>query len=293
MVPAMKHPTPLISLALGCVLAGRALADSTPPAPTPAPTPMTAPATETAPAPLSEEESSYLFGLTLGEQIRGIGAADKVEQQSVLRGLKAGLDGQKSSPEQRRHLMEYARASMAAQSERNREAAKDFLARNEKAKGVHTTPSGLQYQVLSAGDAKAASPQPNDQVEVQYRGTLIDGTEFDSSYSRGVPATFALNGVIKGWQEGLALMKPGAKYKLFVPPDLAYGATARPGIPGNSLLIFEVELLSVKQAANAATPGASGGAKPASSVPAQRKGAASTSGAAAPAAPAVKSTTQP
>jgi FKBP-type peptidyl-prolyl cis-trans isomerase len=110
------------------------------------------------------------------------------------------------------------------------------------------TASGLQYKVIVAGDANAASPQLGDQVTVQYRGTLLDGTEFDSSAKHGGPGTFPVKAVIKGWQEALQLMKPGAKWQLFVPPDLAYGATPRPQIPGNSVLKFDVELVSVKPA---------------------------------------------
>jgi FKBP-type peptidyl-prolyl cis-trans isomerase len=114
--------------------------------------------------------------------------------------------------------------------------------------------------VLAAGDLKAPAIKPADEVTVQYRGKLLDGSEFDSSYSRGVPATFKVGGVIKGWQEALVLMKPGAKWQLFVPPELAYDNSSRPGIPAGSLLIFDVELQSVKPneapPAAAAPPGA-------------------------------------
>ena len=101
-----------------------------------------------------------------------------------------------------------------------------------KLKGVKTTTSGLQYQILIPGDSKAASPKLADTVTVQYRGKLLDGTEFDSSYARNQPATFPVNGVIQGWQEVLPLMKPGSKWKVVVPPELGYGSTPRPGIPG-------------------------------------------------------------
>jgi FKBP-type peptidyl-prolyl cis-trans isomerase FklB len=121
---------------------------------------------------------------------------------------------------------------------------------------VKTTTDGLQYKVLVPGDTKAPSIAPADEVTVNYRGKLLDGSEFDSSYARGQPATFKVNGVIKGWQEALVLMKPGAKWQLFVPPELAYDTTPRPGIPAGSLLNFEVEVLSVKpsEAAPAAAP---------------------------------------
>jgi FKBP-type peptidyl-prolyl cis-trans isomerase len=176
-----------------------------------------------APEPLTDDQASYLFGLTFGEQLHVIGVGAQVAPDAVMRGDKA--------------------------------SATDFLAKNGAKKGVQTTASGLQYKVIKAGDAKAPAIAATDEVTVNYRGKLIDGTEFDSSYSRGTPATFQVGGVIKGWQEALVLMKPGANYELYVPPELAYGAQARPTIPANSLLIFDVELLSVKpRAAPAAAP---------------------------------------
>jgi len=106
--------------------------------------------------------------------------------------------------------------------------------------------------VADTMNARMLREMPTDSVTVQYRGKLLDGTEFDSTYARGAPATFTVNGVIPGWQEALVLMKPGAKWQLFVPPELAYGARPQPGIPGGSLLIFDVELVSVKPSAAAA-----------------------------------------
>jgi FKBP-type peptidyl-prolyl cis-trans isomerase len=120
----------------------------------------------------------------------------------------------------------------------------------------------MQYKILVAGDSNAAVVTPTDEVTVQYRGKLLDGSEFDSSYARGTPASFPVNGVIPGWQQALVLMKPGAKWQLFVPPELAYGAAPRPGIPGGSLLIFEVELLSVKSSGAPAAPPAHSDTKP-------------------------------
>lgn len=122
---------------------------------------------------------------------------------------------------------------------------KDFLKENADKPGVKSTSSGLQYMVIEAGEGKA--PKASDTVVVHYRGTLLDGTEFDSSYKRGKPATFPLNQVIKGWTEGVQLMRSGAKYKFFIPHDLAYGARGSgPKIGPNETLIFEVELLEVK-----------------------------------------------
>jgi FKBP-type peptidyl-prolyl cis-trans isomerase len=132
-----------------------------------------------------------------------------------------------------------------AEAETNKKAGAEFLAANKTKPGVITLPSGLQYKVLTEG--KGDSPKADDTVTVNYRGTLIDGTEFDSSYSRNQPANFQANHVIKGWTEALQLMKPGSKWQLFIPSELAYGDMSRPKIPAGSTLIFEVELLSFKK----------------------------------------------
>jgi FKBP-type peptidyl-prolyl cis-trans isomerase FklB len=132
------------------------------------------------------------------------------------------------------------------QGEKNKKEGEAFLAQNKTKAGVKTLPSGLQYKVITEGKGK--TPKANDTVTVQYKGTLIDGTEFDSSYKRGQPATFPVNGVIKGWTEALQLMKEGSKWQLFIPADLAYGASGTPGGPigPNAVLIFDVELVSIK-----------------------------------------------
>jgi FKBP-type peptidyl-prolyl cis-trans isomerase len=225
-------------------------------APQAAPTPPPAPA-------LSNDQASYLFGLTLGEQLHGIGVAE-VQLDAVSRGVKDAMAGKKSTPAERQQLSEYARAAVQASSARNKTAAQEFLAKNGKEKGVQTTASGLQYKVIKAGDGKTPLISATDEVSVNYRGKLIDGTEFDSSYSRGQPATFPANGVIKGWQEALVMMRPGAHWELFVPPELAYGPAPRPGIPANSALIFDIEVLSAKSkpAAAAPVPGGPGSAAP-------------------------------
>lgn len=129
----------------------------------------------------------------------------------------------------------------------NLEKAKAFLEENKKKEGVQTSDSGLQMRVIKEGSG--ASPTDDTPVVVHYKGTLIDGTEFDSSYKSNSPAEFSPSQVIKGWQEGLKKMKKGGKYELVIPPDLAYGNLPRPGIPANSVLIFEVELLDVKKPA--------------------------------------------
>ncbi|MGZ3839904.1 MAG: FKBP-type peptidyl-prolyl cis-trans isomerase [Flavisolibacter sp.] len=124
------------------------------------------------------------------------------------------------------------------------EAGERFLAQNKTKPGVKTTTSGLQYEVITEG--KGRKPLATDTVEVNYAGTLLDGTEFDNSYKRGAPISFPLNGVIKGWTEALQLMPQGSKYKLYIPYQLAYGMNDNGPIPGGSLLIFEVELLNIK-----------------------------------------------
>jgi len=137
--------------------------------------------------------------------------------------------------------IEMAEQSKAAAANKTVGAA--YLTQNKTKPDVTTLDSGLQYQILVDGSGK--SPGPTDRVKVHYRGTLIDGTQFDSSYDRGEPAVFGVNQVIRGWTEALQLMKEGAKWQLTIPADLAYGQAARPTIPGNSVLLFEVELLEV------------------------------------------------
>ena len=234
---------------------------------TPAPSGPAAPAPAGGqPADQSIEQTSYLFGLTFAEQLHGVGITNQLNSDAIDRGIKDGLAGKKSTRENQQQLQAYVQSVMAESLGRNKAAAKDFLAKNGQEKGVKTTADGLQYKVLIPGDAKAPAITPNDEVTVNYRGKLLDGSEFDSSYARGQPATFKVNGVIKGWQEALVLMKPGAKWQLFVPPELAYDTTPRPGIPAGSLLNFEVELVSVKP--SEAAPAA---ASPAPAAPAARK----------------------
>ena len=196
---------------------------------------------------------SYSAGVTVGEGLHRAGVTNEINIEAFGRGLKDALGGKASTAEDKDRLTQFMVDLRTSVGNRNHEAAKDFLAKNGKEKGVVTTASGLQYTIVEPGEAKATSPQPTDQVTVQYRGTLLDGTEFDSSYSRGQAATFPVNGVIKGWQEALGLMKPGAKWKVFIPPDLAYDLNSRPPIPPGSALLFEMELISTKAAAPADT----------------------------------------
>jgi len=197
--------------------------------------------------------TSYSVGYQVGGDFKRQGM--EINPEILGRGIQDALkDAQPAMAEEemRQTLVDLQKRVTAAQeeskrlqSERNLIEGDKFLAANAKKKGVTTLPSGLQYQIVTKGEGNP--PKVTETVTVHYRGTLIDGTEFDSSYSRNQPATFALNRVIKGWTEGLQLMKPGAKYKLFIPPDLAYGERgAGSKVGANSTLIFEVELLSVE-----------------------------------------------
>lgn len=247
----MKKPTvgfwrPALSLVLFVAVATLGEAQTPPPAVKPPPT--TAPGADPGPAP-TPEQISYLFGLIFGAQMHNTGITPEgIVLDSVVRGIKDGLQGKTPSASDQQQIQAYARSAGDALAARNAAAAKEFLDRNGKVKGVVTTASGLQYKILAAGDKKSPPIALTDSVTVEYRGKLANGTEFDSSYSRGVPATFPVNGVIKGWQEALVLMKPGAKWQLFIPPELAYGARSQPKIPPNSLLIFDVHLVSAESA---------------------------------------------
>ena len=201
-----------------------------------------------------KDKVSYGVGLDVGTNFKKQG--QDLNPEAVLAGLKDGLSGKQSalSDKEMSETMEAWRKQMEekqkAASEKNAADGAKFLAENKKKEGIKTTASGLQYKVLKEGSG--AQPKASDTVSVNYRGTVIDGTEFDSSYKRGQPATFPVNGVIKGWTEALQLMKTGSKYQLFIPADLAYGARAvGPDIGPNSTLIFEVELLDVKSAGGA------------------------------------------
>jgi FKBP-type peptidyl-prolyl cis-trans isomerase len=143
-------------------------------------------------------------------------------------------------------LGEERQKEMHATAEKNKKEADEFMEKNKSVEGVKTTASGLQYKIIEEG--KGASPKGNDIVVVNYRGKLTDGTEFDSSFKRNQPAEFPLNGVIAGWTEGLQMMKKGGKALFWIPPQLGYGDRARPPIPPNAVLAFEVELLDIKHA---------------------------------------------
>lgn len=202
-----------------------------------------------------KDKLSYSIGFDMGSSLKRNGI--DVDPNIVTKAIKDVLSGGKpllTEQEMRDSIGAFQKDMAAKQQERikvqgdkNKKEGEAFLAGNSKKEGVVVLPSGLQYMILAEGKGK--QPTATDTVTVQYRGTLIDGTEFDSSYKRGQPVTFALNQVIKGWTEGVQLMKEGEKIRLFVPSELGYGDRgAGAQIGPNTALIFEIELLSVGQA---------------------------------------------
>ncbi len=203
-----------------------------------------------------KDKVSYSIGLNIGFNLNRQNV--QINPDVLTAGIKDAIAGKPQlTTDQVKEVMTAFEKDMQqkqkAAGEKNASDGAKFLEENKKKEGVKTTASGLQYKAIKEGTG--AQPKATDTVKVNYRGTLINGTEFDSSYKRGEPATFPLNGVIKGWTEGLQLMKVGSKYQFFVPPNLAYGErTVGPDIPPNSTLIFEVELLDAKPAPTPAPP---------------------------------------
>lgn len=196
-------------------------------------------------APQSENDKAiYSLGWDLGTELKG--NALELNQELLLQGIKDAMEGNK--PLVKTTGRNRALAQIREQRvKHNLEQSQAFLAENAKKEGVVTLESGLQYRVIQAGEGE--SPQANSSVNVNYKGSLIDGTEFDSTYERGKPMTFQVKKVIKGWREALLLMQEGAKWELYIPPQLGYGKRGlRKTIPPNSALIYEVELLAVKTA---------------------------------------------
>ncbi len=207
-----------------------------------------------------QEAAAYSLGLTFGTQLNHSGVKEGLPTEPLLRGIQDGLHGKAATSEDKLRVAAYLRSAKDVVGTNNSAEAQQFLEKNKKAPGVTTLPSGLQYRILAAGSAGAASPKPTDQVTVQYRGRLLNGTEFDSSYKHGKAATFRVDGVIKGWQEALPMMKPGAKWELFVPPELAYGLNTPGAIPPGSLLVFDIELVKVEAPAESSHPAANAAA---------------------------------
>ncbi len=201
-----------------------------------------------------KEKFSYALGMNIGSGMHRQGV--DIDPNILARGMKDALAGRKllmTEDEARAAVMQVQNEVRQKQQEKaqaagaaNKKQGDDFLAANKAKEGVVTLPSGLQYKILTAGTGP--KPAATDSVVCNYRGTLINGTEFDSSYKRGQPATFQVNGVIKGWTEALQLMPVGSKWQLFIPPDLAYGERgAGSDIGPGATLIFEVELLSIEK----------------------------------------------
>ena len=201
-----------------------------------------------------KEKLSYAIGMNIGQSMKK--DALDIDPAILTRALKDALAGSKPqmTEEEAKAVITTFRNEMIAKkqaeekkiSDANKQAGEQFLATNKTREGVITLPSGLQYKVIKQGDGP--KPTATDTVETNYRGTLINGTEFDSSYKRGEPATFPVNQVIKGWTEALQLMPVGSKWQLFIPADLAYGPRSpSPEIGPNSALIFDIELLSIKK----------------------------------------------
>lgn len=199
-----------------------------------------------------KEKVSYSIGLDIGNTLKR--QSIEIDPDVLAKGLKDSYTGGKplmSEQEVRETMMAFQKEMMAKQqermkalSEKNKKEGDAFLAENKKKDGVKTLSSGLQYKVITEG--KGNMPKATDSVTVNYKGTLIDGTEFDSSYKRGQPATFPVKGVIAGWTEALQLMKEGSKWQLVIPSNLAYGEQgAGNNIGPNAVLIFEVELISI------------------------------------------------
>ena len=196
-----------------------------------------------------QDSVSYAYGFLIGQQMKEVGSVNK---ELLKRGIDDQFGGKPVfTQEQAQELMRKNQQNKQREEKKLREEqgkkniaiGEKFLAANAKKKGIGATPSGLQYEILKKGTGK--KPAASDKVKVHYEGKLLDGTVFDSSYERKKPATFGLQQVIKGWTEGLQLMETGAKYRFYIPSELAYGAGGQRGIPPNSVLIFDVELLEI------------------------------------------------
>lgn len=200
---------------------------------------------------IKDEKGKYSYAL--GHQIGNNMKAQNIELDvnSFAVGVEKALKGEKAmitDEEMREAMRKMAEKRQQQETEiaaKNKDKADAFLAENGKKDGIKSTPSGLQYKVLTEGKGK--KPKAEEIVEVHYRGKLIDGTEFDSSYSRGQPSVFPVKAVIPGWTEALQMMPVGSKWELYIPPNLAYGERGNARIPGNSVLVFEVELISTKK----------------------------------------------
>ncbi len=201
----------------------------------------------------TKSSASYSIGLSMGSSLRQTGLTNEtVSVERIAQGIRDALSGKvKLTPQDQQNVRAAVVAAQTGLVDKNHKAAATFLAENAKKQDVVTTKSGLQYKVIAPGSG--TPPAPSDEVTVNYKGSLLDGTVFDASERNGGPVTFPVNRVIPGWTEALQLMKPGAKYQLFIPPSLAYDERSpSPEIPPGSMLLFDVELVSVKHPAPAA-----------------------------------------
>ncbi len=248
------------------MLLGNALAQQTPAAPAAQPAkPASTSATTAKKAPVTaksassltlttkKQKASYALGMKIGGDLRKQKLNESLDSAITARGLRDALSGAKAAmtEDEAKAALTQLQTDMRAKHDAESKVASAaghkegdaYLAANKSKDGVVTLPDGLQYKILTAGTG--AKPAASDTVTVNYKGSLIDGTEFDSSYKRGQPASFPVGGVIKGWTEALQLMPIGSKWQLVIPSDLAYGDAGRPGIPPGATLIFEVELISI------------------------------------------------
>jgi len=225
--------------------------------------PTAAASTQPTPDPLADKaRNGYIVGFTFAQNIKGM--ANLLDIEALIAGLRdnlAGTDGRFPKEEMSRVMtllngeaMRRIALDRQRLAEQNRQEGEEYLARNATRPGVVVLPSGLQYQVLQSGPAEGVSPKPTDRVKAHYRGRLIDGREFDSSYVRNEPMVFTVNRMIKAWGEALPRMKPGDRWQLFVPAGLAYGERGGGMIGPNCALVFEVQLIEVLPPAPAATP---------------------------------------
>ena len=190
-----------------------------------------------------KDKVSYIIGMDIGTNLKK--QSIDIDSNILAKGVKDALSGGKPLLTEQ-EIQETMIAFQKEVMEKQKKRGEAFLAENKNKEGVKTLPSGLQYKVIKAGTGK--TPKLNNTVTTHYRGTLIDGTEFDSSYKRGQPVSFPVSGVIPGWAEALQLMQEGAKWQLFIPPNLGYGERGAGGVIGpNATLIFEMELISIQE----------------------------------------------
>lgn len=191
---------------------------------------------------------SYAIGIQIGEDLKKSGVELDVEAFALaIKDKIANKESRLNSEEMQQAFNMLRQQQMEYQqkvAQENKQKGKEFLAENKKKPGIKELPSGVQYQIIRSGSGE--NPKDGDTVVAHYRGTLIDGTEFDSSYKRGNPLTIPIAQVVKGWQDALKAMKVGAKWQVYIPSELGYGSRATGNIPPNSALIFDIELLEIK-----------------------------------------------